>query len=83
METKNEKPARPLWMIAKEIRQDWKRIYFGAEPYLGALSQLNTVNDGYGCDSGESMVRYFLSNASSWRGETAKRIKKELNDMIK
>jgi hypothetical protein len=27
-------------------------------------------------------VRYFLANASSWRGETARRIKAELNAML-
>jgi hypothetical protein len=34
-------------------------------------------------DSGRSIVAYFLSNASTWRGETAKRIKLELNKMLK
>jgi len=34
-------------------------------------------------DSGDSIVRYFLSNASTWRGETARRVKKELNAMLK
>ena len=40
-----------------------------------------SINDNYGVDSGKSIVLYFLSNASTWRGETAKRIKKELKSL--
>jgi len=29
------------------------------------------------------IVRYFLSNATTWRGETARRIKAELKQMLK
>lgn len=78
METK-----RPLHTIATEILKDWKNVYFGAVPYLNAMSTLHSIHDNFGWDSGESIVRYFLSNASTWRGETAKRIKKELNSMLK
>lgn len=73
--------------IAQVIRKDWrtqgKGIYFGAKPYLEALECLQTVSDNYGLDSGRSMVAYFLSNASTWKGETAKAVKKELNKRIK
>ena len=72
---------RPLYQIAKEIRQDWKNVYFGAVPYLQAMSTLNSINDNYMMDSAKSIVLYFLSNASTWRGETAKRIKAELKKM--
>ncbi len=75
--------TRPLCEVAEEIRKDWKNIYFGAKPYLDAMSCLESVNDNYGWDSGKSIVLYFLANASSWRGETARRIKKELNAMTK
>lgn len=76
--------VRPLYEIAKEIRSDWgSKIYFGAKPYLGAMLTLNSIDDMYMCDSAKTIVMYFLANASSWRGETAKRIKKELNGMIK
>jgi hypothetical protein len=75
--------TRPLYEVAEEIRKDWKNIYFGAKPYLDAMSCLESVNDNYGWDSGKSIVLYFLANASSWRGETARRIKKELNAMTK
>ena len=76
--------ARPLYEIAKEIRSDWgNKVYFGAKPYLDAMLTLNSIDDMYMCDSAKDIVIYFLSNASSWRGETARRIKKELNKMIK
>ena len=75
--------TRPLYEIAKEIKSDWKNVYFGAKPYLDAMATLNSINDNYGFDSGKSMVLYFLSNASTWRGETAKRIKAELKAMTK
>jgi len=28
-------------------------------------------------------VRYFLSNATTWRGDTARRIKAELKEMLR
>ena len=73
---------RMIHDIAKEIRIDWKKVNFGAEPYLKALEKMSVIEQDYGYDSGESIVRYFLSNASGWRGETAKRIKLELKGMI-
>lgn len=69
---------RYLCDIAEEIRHDWKRVYFGAVPYLDAMASLRDVRQDYGCDSGTSIVLYFLANANSWRGETARRIKAEL-----
>ena len=72
---------RSLEIIAGEIHRDWKKPYFGAVPYLEAMSQLDSINDQYGYDSAKSVVLYFLSNASSWKGETARRIKTELKQM--
>ena len=74
---------RPLYEIAREIRKDWKNVSPYATPYLSAMSCLNSVSDNYIMDSGKSIVCYFLANAGSWRGETAKRIKAELKAMIK
>jgi hypothetical protein len=74
--------VRPIATIADEIRMDWKRVYFGAVPYLEAMRSLDSVDDAYGCDSGRSIVGYFLANASAWRGETARRVKAELNAMM-
>ena len=75
---------RPLSEIASEIKKSWgDKIYFGAKPYLNAMLSLGSIKDNYGCDSGDMIVRYFLANACSWRGEDARRIKKELNGMLK
>ena len=73
--------TRSLSTIAKDIRTDWKKPYFGAVPYLDAMRDLNDINDKYGFDSARSIVQYFLANAGTWRGETAKRIKAELKAM--
>lgn len=74
---------KSLSQIAAEIRADWKNVYFGAKPYLAAMSTLNSVNDNYGMDSGRSIVTYFLCNATTWKGEKAREIKKILNKMLK
>lgn len=75
--------TRPLYTIAREISQDWKKPYFGAVPYLQAMSTLDSVEDNYIHDSGKSIVLYFLSNATTWRGETARRVKAELKALCK
>ena len=74
---------RNLSEIAREIRKDWTKVYFGAVPYLDAMGTLNSITDSYGFDSGKSIVAYFLANAGTWRGEVARNIKKELNKMLK
>ncbi len=78
-----ENAKRPLYVIAREIRNDWKKVYFGAVPYLDAMEQLDSIDDNYFFDSARSVVVYFLSNAKTWTGETAKRIKAELKAMLK
>lgn len=78
--------VRPLHEIAKEIRKDWPVAWNEEHPagaYLIPMSTLNKVTDNYFMDSGKSIVIYFLSNATGWRGETARRIKAELKEMIK
>lgn len=47
------------------------------------MSTLDSIEDNYMQDSASSIVGYFLSNASQWKGEKAKAIKKELNAMLK
>ena len=76
-------PVRSLSEIAREISRAWPKPSFGAVPYLDAMRSLDRITDSYGADSGKSIVAYFLSNAATWRGEPARRIKKELNAMIK
>jgi hypothetical protein len=74
--------------LASTIRKDWRKvakngIYFGAVPYLDAMSGMDSVKDNYGMDSGSSIVMYFLANAQTWKGEVAKAIKAELNKRLK
>ena len=74
---------RTLSAIAREITRDWKNPYFGAQPYLGAMRGMGDMADNYFEDDARSIVLYFLSNATGWRGEVAKRVKKELRGMLK
>jgi hypothetical protein len=74
--------TRPIYSIAREIRQYWKKVYFAAVPYLDAMAALDSSKDSFGYDSAANIIRYFLANASAWRGETAKRIKSELKNLI-
>jgi len=74
---------RSLSTIAREIRTTWPNVDYAAKPYLDAMSTLNSIKDPYLCDTASSIVAYFLSNASTWRGEDAKRIKSELRGMLK
>lgn len=73
---------RKLSEIAKEIKQDWKNVSVYARPYLDAMEGLSTVNENYIAEDGRTVVLYFLSNAGSWRGEVAKRVKQELKKMV-
>jgi len=75
--------TRSLSTIAREISQDWTRPYFGAVPYLSAMRSLDSIHDDYIHDSGKSIVLYFLANATTWRGDTARRVKAELKAMCK
>lgn len=75
--------TRPLHAIATEIREDWTKVYFGAEPYLAAMESLDKITDNYHADSARSIVSYFLVNATTWRGDVARRVKAELKAMLK
>lgn len=75
--------TRPLSEIASEIKKDWKKVNYAARPYLWAMGGFNTIDDTFGYDSAHSVVLYFLSNASSWRGDVAKRVKAELKAHLK
>jgi len=75
--------ARKIFMIAKEIAKDWTNVNYAAVPYLNAMMTLSHMKDSYGADPANHIINYFLSNATQWRGDVARRIKKELNDMLK
>ena len=78
-----QQPTRTLSEIALEIACDWEKVNYAAAPYLDAMCDLETVNDNYMMDDGKSIVLYFLCNAGTWKGETARRIKAELKAMVK
>lgn len=69
--------------IAYLIKQDWKKVYFGAVPYLDAMTQMSKVSDNFGLDDGRSVINYFLANSSGYRGSLAKAIKAELKKRLK
>ncbi len=73
---------RALHTIAADVARHWPNVNFAAKPYLRAMSEMDDIGDAYFYDSGASVVRYFLSNARSWRGADAKRIKAELKGML-
>lgn len=75
---------RTFRAIALEIKSDWKKPYFGAVPYIDAMLELDTTDPKapYYFEDADMQVRGFLANAATWRGDTAKKIKKELKDMI-
>lgn len=75
--------VRPLYEIAIDIRKHWTNVNYAANPYLNALGKLNNIHEKYFADDAKSIVLYFLVNAQTWRGEDARRIKKELNLMLK
>lgn len=76
-----------LASIADEIRRDLRatgqKVPFGAAPYLDAMSTMDSINDNYFEDSGASIVAYLLGNLSSYKGETARIVKAELNRRFK
>lgn len=74
---------RSLSVIATDIKKHWPNVNYAAKPYLDAMYALGSINDTYFADSAYSIVSYFLANASTWRGEDAKRIKAELKELMK
>ena len=78
---------RSISTIAREIEAEWskqgKGVNFAARPYLNAMKHLGSVQDYFFEDDAKTVVLYFLSNASSYRGPVAKAHKAELKAMIK
>lgn len=68
--------------IADLIKKDWKKVYFGAVPYLDAMGKID-ANGMYFADSWQSIVTYFLANTNTWRGPVAKEVKAELKKRLK
>lgn len=79
--------ARPrsLNAIASEICRTWpaaRNQYHQAGSYVDAMKHCVLVTDMYGVETASGIVKGFLSNASTWRGADARRIKDELIAMV-
>lgn len=79
--------AAPLHEIARLTRRDWgsqgKGVNYAAKPYLDAMGGMESHKENYGLDSGKSIIAYFLSNAGTWKGPTAKAVKAELKTRLR
>jgi len=73
---------RPIYQIAKEIRRDWTKLSPCAKPYLDAMDSISDIQENYIADTARDVVLRFLCNATGWRGETARRVKKELKSLL-
>ncbi len=74
--------ARLIKEIAQEIKEKWPKVHPWAKPYLNAMLTLETIQDHYWLDSAEDIVIRFLCNAQSFKGEDARRLKKELKSLM-
>lgn len=74
---------KPINRIARFIERNWNCVYFGARPYLDAMHGLESASDNYGLDNAKSIITYFLSNASTWRGPEARQAKAALKLHLK
>lgn len=68
--------------IAGVIQKNWQNIHFSAQPYLDAMFEIQDVNENYYHDSAKSIIFYFLSNATTWRGEIARNVKAKLKQLL-
>lgn len=87
-------PPRALNKIAAHILTLWEEKYrklgiahtpafvTHARPYARAMLSLQSCEETYGLESGDMIVRGFLANVGSWRGEDARLIKAELNQHL-
>lgn len=73
---------RTISEIGWDIKANWPKPFYGAIPYLNAMLDLSTINSQYGCEDARSIIRYFLSNAGTWKGPIARQVKAELNQML-
>lgn len=78
----NRSAARPIHVIAAEIRTLWPNVHYTAKPYLDAMSALTSIEDAFGADPAADVILRFLSNAWAWKGTDARRIKAELKSLV-
>jgi|SRR5579862_684237 len=73
---------RKIREITKDIKKHWGRPYFGAKPYLEAMSSLGTIDQKYGSETAREIVERFLANASTFKGNEARDLKAELREIL-
>ena len=73
---------RALSVIAAEIKKDWATPTFTAGTYLHSMHFMNDVEERNSGQDGCTIVRGFLKNASLWKGPVARRVKRELKELI-
>ena len=74
---------RSISNIALDIKVSWKPVRdFSArnhaEPYLRKMMELDTVDE----EGARPAITYFLRFAAPWKGEEARRLKDELQDIL-
>ena len=80
---KEKQRHKPLSQYAAEILGDWSNPPDHVRERLVALKSVDQITGYYGLDPVKTIVLYLLADMRGWRGDTAKRIKKELNDICK
>jgi hypothetical protein len=76
------KQFRSISHIASDIKKEWKKPHFGAEPYIQAMLELDTIDNMYHYDTAKDILIRFLCNAMHFRGGNAKALKQELKDIL-
>lgn len=74
--------SRPIRVIAYDISQHWQNVNYAAKPYLQAMREIDDIKGMFYADTNRDIVLRFLSNARTWRGADAKRIKAELKALL-
>jgi len=74
--------SRNINEIAQEIERTWPKVHYAARPYLELMHRLKSIEGYYVEGSARIIVSCFLSNASTWRGKDARRIKAELKSLV-
>lgn len=76
-----QQSPRAIAEIAREIKREWKKPNYAAEPYLNAMCQIYKITDRYGVEDARGIVAYFLANCGTFKGEAARRLKDELRTL--
>jgi hypothetical protein len=77
-ELKGKKLFEIAQTVIRDHRETGQKVNFALKPWLDALGSISEITDSYGAESGRTVIAYFLSNASQYKGATAKAVKAEL-----